>query len=341
VGRVIKITPDATSCNVQLVVLDATTLPDDFQPADHNLYQEQRHVMLVPVYEGAKAVWTRIRMVMEYGQCDHFLKIACWLLALAVVMAIASPAEARVWRSRAWSQPTQLAVTPVQYRPATSPLDRKVDGSDHYNADLVTDLPQDEGKLYLTLIVSEPMDERQQQIAEWFTRDPRLVHFRSQCHWNFYSTTNPHFTDRLYHRVGAAVPIVCMQKPDGEVLLNVTARSMPRTAGELADMINDAVQVRYAPPDFRDLAPSNTPTIIRESDCPDDNCPAPSPNVSPPSGPIVPEVLPTPPVSGLLVGVVVIGGLVIGGGLVLIFGLVVGAMIAFMLRRPSRSELLL
>ena len=158
--------------------------------------------------------------------------------------------------------------------------DRKVDGSYGYNADLVTDLPQaGEQKLYLTLTTADPPTARDQQVAEWFRTDSRLVHFRVQTHFNWYTTANPHYRERLYKSYGSGVPIVTLQKPDGEILFHAhsgTGGRMPATSGELADMINAAVQQKYAPPDFSHLEGAGGPAFIREGDCPDGSCdPAP------------------------------------------------------------------
>ncbi len=225
---------------------------------------------------------------------------------------------------------------------AQSHLDKKVDGSDHYNADMITDLPQGpEEKLYLSLITAEQRSPRDTQVAAWLSTDQRLLHFKGQCHWNWYTSDNPHYREQLRHAVGEATPIVVLQQPDGNVLMKVSAKTMPRTAGELADMINDAVQVRYAPPDFTDLIPpGGSPAIIREGDCGPDGCPTP-PSQTPPSGPFVDDVVPKKPLSdspfGLLL--LIVGGIVGGGGLVLIVGLAIGGLIVGLSRgNPQPPE---
>ncbi|HEX5106211.1 MAG TPA: hypothetical protein VFV87_20470, partial [Pirellulaceae bacterium] len=123
--------------------------------------------------------------------------LRAFLCSLLAVMAIAPLAQARGRRS-GWSEEShqpKLELTEVQY---TDHRDRKVDGSAGYNADLVTDLPQaSEQKLYLTLTTAAQPTQRDLQVAEWFATDPRLVHFRTQTHWNWYDTANPHYRERL------------------------------------------------------------------------------------------------------------------------------------------------
>lgn len=196
-------------------------------------------------------------------------------------------------------------------------LDLKMDGSSRYNEGRVTDLPQGPGKLYCTLVVGDnwQSDPRQAALINWFDKDPRLARYKSETFFNSYTTGNPHFRDRLRNKVGDAVPMVSLLLPDGEVLLNVTAVSMPRSSGELADMIDDAVASRFSPPVF---ASGRTP-IVR--DCPDGNCPPNSPPNVAPVQPI-PEVIPsTNSWSALvLVGLIAFAAL---GGLAMVLAVIV------------------
>lgn len=246
------------------------------------------------------------------------------IAGLLFLLVICDDGQARGgWRrGGGWSQPASMPVVTVQPRPVVDHRDRLVDGSAGYNADLITDLPQAaEERLYLTLTTSSPPTSRDAELFAWFSRDPRLVHFRSQTHFNHYTTASPHYRERLYKSYGTAVPIVTLQKPDGEILLHVYSGpdgKMPATSGELADMINASVQQRYAPPSFSHVEGSSGPTIIRETDCPDDSC-QPVPDLGPATP--IDQVAPQPDGgSGWgLVGVIVAG--LVFCGLVLVIGL--------------------
>lgn len=214
------------------------------------------------------------------------------LLCLAAVVSIAEPAAGQ------------------------SRLDRKVDGGGvAYNAARTTQLPSGPAKLYLTLIVADnyAADPRQRQVANWFQADPRLLHVKSSTHWNWYTHSNPHFRDRLRNKVGDALPIVVLQRADGHVLMNVTAISMPHSAGEMADLIDDALAAEFEAPKFAGQT-DETPIV---EDCGPDGCsPNRLPDVQLPAVNPLPEVIPqsramrsVPAIFAALVVMVVLGGL--------------------------------
>lgn len=178
--------------------------------------------------------------------------------------------------------------------------DRKVDGSVHYNSGRIADVPVGDAKLYLTVIVGTGYqnDPRQVRILEWFQTDPRLNRLMGTTHFNVYGTDNPHFRDRLMGYVGEAVPIVMIQRPNGKVIMNVTAVSMPTSSGALADMAYDAVRKENPAPNFVGRNDNTITTITDEEDCPPDGCPPnkppvfPQPNINP-LQPMIPEVIPS------------------------------------------------
>jgi hypothetical protein len=225
------------------------------------------------------------------------------LAALLLLLVVAAPADAQRRRyAPSFSAPPAVRYVPlVQQVPVARPpaqqpapqvaqskLDRKVDGSTHYNEDRVTDLPAGEQKLYTTVTVSDgwQQDPRQKAIVDWFRTDARLVRLRAQTHYNEYTPSNPHFKQRLRASYGDAVPMVTVQQPDGQILLHVTAKSMPQSPGELADMVDDSLAQKFAPPRFA----TSEPQIV--SDCPDDNCYPDQPDQEPLIGPVMPEVTP-------------------------------------------------
>ncbi len=202
--------------------------------------------------------------------------------------------------------------------PATNRLDRKVDGHTQYNIGRAAEPPSSEAeKLFMTLITSDSWqnNERERQLVSWLNNDQRLAKLRNGTRFNWYSASNPHYRDRLRYKFGEALPILAIQRPDGEAVLNVTAISMPRTSGELADMADDAINARYAPPSSFSNGPARTQIVEDCPNCPDDS-PAPPNDDSSQVQPI-PEVIPTRPHYWMYV-LAGIGGLAFAGFVLLV-----------------------
>jgi hypothetical protein len=174
---------------------------------------------------------------------------------------------------------------------AQSSVTKKVDGHDRYNVGRGAYLPQGAGKLYTSLTLGDdwPSDPRQAAVAAWFEQDRRLLNLKAQTDFNLFTLSNPHFRDQLAKYYGTRVPIVTVQKPDGQILLNITGKSMPGTSRELADQIDDALEGLYAAPSFPG---QGVQTPIEQEDCPPDGpCPY-RPVVPVDVQPQIPEVLP-------------------------------------------------
>jgi hypothetical protein len=176
---------------------------------------------------------------------------------------------------------------------------RKVGGHEGYNSGRGTYLPSGSGKLYLTLTVGDnwSLDPRQAAVVNWFGANARLLNLQQQTHYNFYTLSNPHFRDQLARYYGTAVPIVTLQRPDGKILLNVTAKSMPPSGGELADLADDALELSYAAPTFDGQSQETPIESEAAGPCPDDRpCPPDGPCPlgpdGPPLQPLIPEVSP-------------------------------------------------
>lgn len=214
--------------------------------------------------------------------------------------------------------------------------DKVVDGNSsvsRYNSGRMADLPTAEAdKLYMTLVTADnwQADSRQRQVAGWFHSDPRLVRYKAQMRFNWYTLSNPLYVSRLKRSVGANVPIVTIQRPNGDVLMNVTGLSMPRTGGELADMIADSLESHFAAPRFEGQSDF---TPIEREQCPDGNCPV-QPVVTPDQNvqPLIPEILPKPNAKNYLFALVLL--LLVGGGFAVGVLLLVLCLFVF-LRRPS------
>jgi hypothetical protein len=133
---------------------------------------------------------------------------------------------------------------------------QKVDGHVGYNSSFTADLPTGAQKLKLWVVISPQFRDAAHQldyaVASWFTADraggaiePRLKQLRDNCEFNYYFADSPLFAKSgLIQAVGNKTPIVCLTAPDGEVgrgaLMN--ADVMPRSAGELADVLVTAVR---------------------------------------------------------------------------------------------------
>lgn len=72
VGRVLQITPDASTCNIQVAVLMTDDLPPCF---DQPFYRHYAALGLLHHATGPNGKKTFTRVELEYGQCDHFEKI--------------------------------------------------------------------------------------------------------------------------------------------------------------------------------------------------------------------------------------------------------------------------
>jgi hypothetical protein len=182
--------------------------------------------------DGSRVVLPQPPANTFYCTCKEFAKVAVWLLcALGALGGALSPA---------WGQQSRL--------------DRKMDGSTQYNIGRSAEPPTtDAEKLFLTIVTHDNYSsiEREKQFAGWFFSDPRLVKLKANTRWNWYTESNPHYKDRLRYKYGDALPMVNISRPDGETVLHVTAMSLPRTSGELADMADDAVNAKFSAPTYR------------------------------------------------------------------------------------------
>jgi hypothetical protein len=190
--------------------------------------------------------------------------------------AVAQPTAPLFGSSRMYRrQPVQYSYTPPQ-----SNLDRKVDGHTDYNIGRAVEYPAGDAKLYATLTVSDDWQSDPLQVAvrDWFNNDPRLMELRRETKFNFYNESNPHFRERLgRYYSNQPFPLFTIQSPDGYVFMHVTAKSFPRTAGELADKVYLALKEAHSAP----RVATDTPLIYSDSakDC------GPGPDCRPPVAP--------------------------------------------------------
>lgn len=177
---------------------------------------------------------------------------------------------------------------PRQYSPSFDP-NRKVDGANFgmYNIGRVPEFPQGEDKLVCWVVLSPNYQNVKQErdIAVAVHSDPRMQAIKQNTHFNYYLSTSPLFLESgLVEKVGTATPIVVVSGPDGKILADgtagmfVNAKSCPKTAGGVVDMICDSV-ARFNPPIKVEGQTEATP-FVREtasvSQCGPDGCKPPS-----------------------------------------------------------------
>jgi hypothetical protein len=231
------------------------------------------------------------------------LVIGAWSLLLAVA-ATAAAQSMYIPTHRDFYNSRNNSPTAVNYAPSI--IDKKVDGHAGYNAGRAAEPPSSESeKLWMFLITSDQWqtNPREKEVVGYF-QNQRLSRVWASTRHQWYTQSNPHYKDRLRAYMGDALPIVCVQRPDGEVLLNVTGLSMPHSANELADLVDDSINARYAPPTAKSLTtPTQIVTETGRADCPNcpDDRPQPNVNVEPVVQPI-PEVLPPKAFDPLLLG---------------------------------------
>lgn len=219
------------------------------------------------------------------------------VLAMAISWLLASghcDAQYRTYYQR----PTTYYQQPTYQQPTVNRLDRKLDGSPNYNIGRSAEPPSSEAeKLFMTLVTSDNWQNnaRERQVVSWLNNDPRMAKLRGATRFNWYVASNPLYRDRLRYKLGEALPIVAIQRPDGEAILNVTALSMPHSSGELADLADDAVNARYAAPSFAGQRVGGQ-AVADCPNCPDETQP---PQTNPDEGQVqpIPEVIPKKPFS--------------------------------------------
>ena len=134
--------------------------------------------------------------------------------------------------------------------------------------DRIVSLPQDQGKWYVS-VVGNATDSRYNEIVGWFDTNASLKKLKNQVHFCPVTSDTAIYQVRYASNV-KALPTVRMQKPDGTVVYEAAARSIPMTAaglnGALAGAVNVAQGIRPVLPWRRDM---------------ERRCPSPSPNPQP------------------------------------------------------------
>jgi hypothetical protein len=110
----------------------------------------------------------------------------------------------------------------------------------------VIDLPQDQGKLY-TSVLGHPNDPQVQQLLRWFDQNPELNWIKNTTHFHYLSSDSMMFKSR-YDATTGDLPCVRIQQPDGTVIYQCSANRLPLSAEALASSIGTTCLRRNVEP---------------------------------------------------------------------------------------------
>ena len=163
-----------------------------------------------------------------------------------------------------------------------------------YAEEQVVQLPQDQGKWYLSLFGNEG-DTKYETLKSWFSTDAQLQGIRTQAHYNTYRADSTMFAER--YAASTTVPCVRLQDSSGKVVFQAVGEAIPMSPQALYNSMNDACRRRCRP------SPQPQPPVN----------PTPTPN------PVKPPVTPTPPAisdfpSAGVWSLMIALGLMVGGG---------------------------
>lgn len=111
-----------------------------------------------------------------------------------------------------------------------------VESSNKSAMERVVNLPQDAGKLYLTIAGSEK-DAKFQAIKSWFSKNSELVAIRNGTHFNALTTESAMFRTR-YAKHMPVTPIVRLQAPEGHTLYEAFGNDIPTSTSALANALS-------------------------------------------------------------------------------------------------------
>lgn len=171
-----------------------------------------------------------------------------------------------------------------------------------YVQERIVVLPQDQDKLYLT-VVGDPNDPQVKTVLNWFNTHNDLVAIKNQTHYRFMPTTGDSEPARYFRARYSAktpyVPCIRLQKADGTLVVDLGPNQIPATPEALFNAVN-----RPATECFRK----------NNNSCPNPN-PSPAPNTDPTPGPIHRTEPPAKPASKfpwILLGFVTLCGAGVG-----------------------------
>lgn len=111
-----------------------------------------------------------------------------------------------------------------------------------YSQERVIQLPQDDGKMHLSVVAQD--NERGKQIIGWFHKNSDLVAIRNQCHFHEIDSASLIFKTR-YAKSVPSIPCIRLQSPDGTVVYQISGEDIPLTSEALVknlSLVADATQ---------------------------------------------------------------------------------------------------
>lgn len=110
-----------------------------------------------------------------------------------------------------------------------------------YQSERVIDLPQDQDRLYVT-VIGDPSNEQFQQVTNWFARHPQLKQIANGTHFSVMETNSAMYRGRCEQSksFAPADPSCCIrvQTKDGTVVYQVSGKNMPLSAEALCNQMN-------------------------------------------------------------------------------------------------------
>jgi hypothetical protein len=165
-----------------------------------------------------------------------------------------------------------------------------------YAQEQVVQLPQDQGKWYLSIFGNEG-ESKYETLKNWFSTDPQLQGLRVQAHYNTYRADSAMFAER--YAQSTSIPCVRLQDAGGKIVFQATGDSIPMSPQALYNSVNDACRRRCNPcppqPQPKPPTPEPTPNPVK-----------PSPQPTPPAM----RDIPSAGLWSLMIGL----GLLVGGG---------------------------
>ena len=167
-----------------------------------------------------------------------------------------------------------------------------------YAQEQVIELPQNQGKSYLTVFGIEG-EARYEAVKSWITSDPQLTAMKNQTTYNTYRTDSIMYRSRYAQGI-ESTPCVRLQKADGTVIYEASGFGIPMSAQGLYNgMAEGCRKHNHCRPCPQPAPVTPAPTPVT---------PAPQPIVKP--QPVVHEFPPAGVWFGLVACGVLVGGCV-------------------------------
>lgn len=108
-----------------------------------------------------------------------------------------------------------------------------------YQSQRVIDLPQEQNKLYVT-VIGDPASDRTQELTGWFSNHPTLVKVKNATQYSVMDTTSPMYLGRVSQSQAFAppsLPCIRVQSADGQIIYQVSGNNVPLSAEGLCNQL--------------------------------------------------------------------------------------------------------